>query len=205
MEDGCKRTGRGLGNGCHGSGEGGAATVRNFLFDQKNYKVLPLRVHSFACDWAATIKGGFFRSDFAPPSMDFALSCVAVARARSSSGTHHGCNLALPCVDAARVQSSRLEVQSRKTITAYFRIKPHNFAYCRLLSPFVASGGEFFCRERVRRVGIALPMNLRKGVPDGTPVVCCHFGRRVADRYRRVACATPSKTIKCVHWRTDRP
>jgi hypothetical protein len=130
----------------------------------KNYKVLPLRVHTLACDCAAMIKGGFVCSDFVRPSIDFALPdavggsvrssavthrrysfalpCAAEGRVRSSAVTHRRYNLALSSAAGGSVQRSRLEVQSRKTRTAYFRIKSDKTAYFRLFSPFGGRRGE---------------------------------------------------------------
>jgi hypothetical protein len=63
--------------------------------DQKNYKVRPLGVQAFACGWAAIIKSGFCRSDFARPSIDFARPCAAAGRVWSSAVTHRRYNFAL--------------------------------------------------------------------------------------------------------------
>jgi len=73
-----------------------AVTHRRYnLFGQKNYKVRPLRVDSFACGYNAMIKGGFCRSDFARPSIDLARPCAAGGRVRSSAVAHRRCNFAL--------------------------------------------------------------------------------------------------------------
>jgi|HubBroStandDraft_6_1064221.scaffolds.fasta_scaffold259199_1 hypothetical protein len=83
-------------------------------------------------------------------------------------------------------------------------------AFCRQMSPSVAfcrlpPGGRLFEGVAGGKCGISeklqtprtkhpppprLPMNLHKTVHYGAARVCCRFGRRVPDRYRRDACAT---------------
>ena len=78
--------------------------------------------------------------------------------------------------------------------------RPEKWSACVRLCPHIFRK-IIFWKKRTKKAPNAkhpppprLPMNLPKTVHYGAAGVCCRIGRRVADRYRRDACATHLRT-----------